>query len=74
VAVAAVALVAPYCGPVSALFGLTPLPLPLFGALLVIVVAYAAVTEGVKLVFFGWLERKGGKRDRRVRGRAVVAG
>ncbi len=52
-AIALVAIAAPYLGPVSALFGLTPLPAALLATLLVIVAAYAVATEATKLWFFG---------------------
>lgn len=60
VLVAAIALAAPYAGPVSRLFGLTPLPLGVLVSLLVIVVAYVVVTEAAKGWFFGWLDRRSG--------------
>ena len=52
VAVAGVGLASPYLGPVAALFDLTPLPPPLLGASVLIVLAYAAATEAAKLWFF----------------------
>lgn len=51
-AVAVVALAAPYLGPVSRLFGFTPLSPLLLAAMLGVVCAYVAVTETVKAWFF----------------------
>jgi Mg2+-importing ATPase len=58
VAVALIALVAPYLGPVSAAFGLVALPPPVLAALLGLVVAYAITTEAVKRWFFNRHARK----------------
>jgi Mg2+-importing ATPase len=52
VLVAALALASPYLGPVSRLFGLVALPLPLLGSLLLILAGYAAATEAAKHWFF----------------------
>jgi Mg2+-importing ATPase len=52
------AIISPYCGPVSTLFGLTPLPPALLGALLAIVVTYALATEAAKGWFFNWLDHR----------------
>jgi hypothetical protein len=43
---------------VSTLFGLTPLPPALLGALLAIVVTYALATEAAKGWFFNWLDHR----------------
>ena len=51
-AVAVVAVCAPYLGPVSRLFGFTPLPPLLMAAMLGVVCAYVAVTETAKAWFF----------------------
>jgi Mg2+-importing ATPase len=61
VAVAVVALVIPYMGPVSRLFGLTPLAPALLATLLLVVVAYVAATEFTKFWFFRKLNGRGGK-------------
>ena len=51
-AAAVVAVCAPYLGPVSRLFGFTPLPPLLMAAMLGVVCAYVAVTETAKAWFF----------------------
>ena len=61
-AVAVVALGAPYLGPVSGLFGFTPLPLPLMAAMLGIVGAYVVVTETAKAWFFRDARRRASRR------------
>jgi Mg2+-importing ATPase len=50
VAVIAVAMAAPYLGPVSALFGFVPLPAGLMGALVLVTATYVAVVELAKAV------------------------
>jgi Mg2+-importing ATPase len=52
IAVGMVALAAPYLGPVSRLFGFTPLSPLLMAAMLAVVCAYVAVTETAKAWFF----------------------
>ncbi|MEO6340185.1 MAG: magnesium-translocating P-type ATPase [Caulobacteraceae bacterium] len=52
VAVAALALAAPYLGSVSSLFGLAPLPPTLLAALVLTLAGYAVVTELAKQRFF----------------------
>lgn len=51
-AVAMVAVAAPYLGPVSRLFGFTPLSPLLMAAMLAVVCAYVTVTETAKAWFF----------------------
>jgi Mg2+-importing ATPase len=51
IAVAAAALAIPFLGGVSGVFGFEPLTAPQLGALLAIVVLYAATTEAAKLWF-----------------------
>jgi Mg2+-importing ATPase len=53
-----VALVLPYTGPVARLFGLVPLGMTEFGALLAIVAAYVAATELLKHWFYRRVSRK----------------
>jgi Mg2+-importing ATPase len=50
--VCALALAAPYAGPVSRLFGFTPLTAAELAAVAGLVVAYLAVTEAAKRAFF----------------------
>ena len=45
-------LSAPYLGGTSALFGLIPLPLPLIGLSLLIVLLYVAATEAAKRIYY----------------------
>ncbi|HWH73016.1 MAG TPA: HAD-IC family P-type ATPase, partial [Methylibium sp.] len=61
-AVAAVALTLPWLGPLARALGLQPLPPALLGALLGIVVAYAAATEAVKRVFWRRHRARPGRR------------
>lgn len=51
-AVASAAIAMPYLPPFAALFGFVPLPLPLLSLLLAITLAYAAVNEFAKRVFY----------------------
>ncbi|MFB7881918.1 magnesium-translocating P-type ATPase [Brevundimonas diminuta] len=51
-AVAIVAVAAPYLGPISRLFGLTPMPPLLMAAMLGLVFAYVTATETAKAWFF----------------------
>ena len=51
-AVSAVALAIPYLGPLTLRFGFVPLPLPVMGALLAIVLAYIGATEMTKHWFY----------------------
>jgi P-type Mg2+ transporter len=50
--VSAAALAIPYMGPLAQRFGFVPLPLPVVGALLVIVLIYVGATEFTKLWFY----------------------
>jgi P-type Mg2+ transporter len=50
--VSAAALAIPYMGPLTQRFGFVPLPLPVVGALLVIVLIYVGATEFTKLWFY----------------------
>ncbi len=52
VIVSVVALVIPYLGPLTARFGFVPLPLPVMGALLAIVLVYVGATELTKHWFY----------------------
>ncbi len=56
--VSLLALVAPYLGPVSSIFGFTPLPLPLLTSLVAIALGYVLATEAAKLWFYGRLKQK----------------
>ena len=56
-AVVSVALALPYLGPLTKRFGFVPLPLPVIGALLAIVVVYVLATEFTKHWFYK-LKRK----------------
>jgi len=47
-----VAFVLPFTGPLARLFGLTPLALPLLGAMTLLVTGYLVLTEAAKLLFF----------------------
>jgi Mg2+-importing ATPase len=67
VAVAALALVLPFTGPLAALFGMLPLSPALLGSLLLVVLGYALATELVKRGFHRWPAR--GQRAPRHRGR-----
>ena len=58
-AVAALALCVPYLGPASRAFGFVPLSAPLLGAAVLVVVAYLACTEAVKMRKY-WFGRKSG--------------
>jgi P-type Mg2+ transporter len=51
-ATALLALALPYAGPLSRIFGFVPLPLAIMVAVLLIVAAYAAATEALKLRFY----------------------
>jgi Mg2+-importing ATPase len=51
-AVGAFALLIPYLGPLSGLFGFVPLPWPLLATALGIVAAYVACTEAVKTLAY----------------------
>ena len=57
VATAALALALPYVGPVAALLGFVPLPPMVIGVMLLIVAAYAGVSELAKLWFYRRLAR-----------------
>lgn len=57
-AVAVVAVAAPYLGPVSRLFGFTPMPPLLMAAMLGLVCAYVTVTETAKAWFFRDVRRR----------------
>ena len=61
-AVAVVALASPYLGPVSRLFGFTPLSPLLMAAMLGVVVAYVIVTETAKAWFFRDARRRAAQR------------
>ncbi|MGO4410900.1 MULTISPECIES: magnesium-translocating P-type ATPase [unclassified Brevundimonas] len=67
-AVAAVALASPYLGPVSRLFGFTPLSPLLMAAMLGVVCAYVAVTETAKAWFFRDARRRAAKRPEQTPG------
>jgi Mg2+-importing ATPase len=58
-AVAALALGGPYLGPASRAFGFVPLSAPLLGAAILVVLAYLACTEAVKMRKY-WFGRKSG--------------
>jgi Mg2+-importing ATPase len=51
-AVTVATLAIPYLGPLSAMFGFVPLSTPQMAAVLVIVLAYVAATEGAKAWFY----------------------
>jgi Mg2+-importing ATPase len=51
-AAATLALVSPYLGPVSRVFGLVPLPIHILGSVVGITVAYVLVTEAVRRRFW----------------------
>ncbi|MEX1083139.1 MAG: magnesium-translocating P-type ATPase, partial [Xanthobacteraceae bacterium] len=57
-AVAALALMFPFSGPLAAVFGFIPLPAPLLGTLVLIVIAYILATEAAKLKFFDMIGRR----------------
>jgi P-type Mg2+ transporter len=52
IVVSAVALAIPYLGPLTQRFGFVPLPLPVMGALLAIVLIYVGATEFTKYWFY----------------------
>jgi Mg2+-importing ATPase len=52
IVVSILAFAAPFLGKPSALFGFTPLPMSLLGAICAIVVGYIAATEAAKAWFF----------------------
>jgi Mg2+-importing ATPase len=52
IAVSVLALASPFLGKLSAVFGFTPLPGSLFGAIGAIVLGYIAATEAAKAWFF----------------------
>lgn len=56
--ISVVALAIPYLGPLTQRFGFVPLPLPVLGALIAIVLVYITATEFAKLWFYK-LNRKG---------------
>jgi Mg2+-importing ATPase len=51
-AVAVVAVALPYAGLLADVFGFVPLPAPMLGAMLALVLAYAAVNEWTKRWFW----------------------
>ena len=57
-AIAAVAIGLPYLGSAAWVFGLVPLPLPLLGSGIAIVVLYVLATEIGKRWFYGRIARK----------------
>jgi Mg2+-importing ATPase len=58
IAVAALAVALPYAGPIAEVFTFTPLSARIVVALLVIVAAYVATTEALKIGFYGRLAHR----------------
>jgi Mg2+-importing ATPase len=54
-AVAVIAVALPYAGRAAGIFNFAPLPLPIMVTALLVVAAYVAVTEALKLRFYRWL-------------------
>jgi Mg2+-importing ATPase len=57
IAVAVLAVALPFAGPLAGIFSFTPLSLAIVVASLVIVAAYVATTEGLKIWFYRRLSR-----------------
>jgi Mg2+-importing ATPase len=56
--VGALAMALPYLGPIAAIFDFVALPLPILGAMMLIVLCYVAASESAKAQFYRHLQAR----------------